>query len=116
VNDHRVFDSARPARAIHVRANANRLRKIGHPQSKIDEWITVLEESSAARFRSSETPAGAAARELVLTRPHSDQPTELATLKKAIELLDIAAESMVVADDHLPSRRFCGGEDALDSS
>jgi hypothetical protein len=99
-----------------VRADANRLGKISHPQSKIDEWITVLEESSAARFRPPETPTRAASRKLVLAGTHSDQSTEFATLKEPIELLDITAESMVVTDDHLPSRRFCGRENSLNST
>ena len=41
---------------------------------------------------------------------------ELATLEEPIELLHIAAETMIVSDDDLPARLFRGSENPLDAA
>ncbi|HEV8260031.1 MAG TPA: hypothetical protein VGQ19_04645, partial [Burkholderiales bacterium] len=45
--------------------------------------------------------------ELVLTGAHADDPSQLSSLKKAIQLLHVAAKTVVVAD-HNHSLRFLG--------
>src|SRR5947209_10833532 len=70
----------------------------------------MLEERTAARFGTSETPASASAGELILPRAYADQSAQLTALKESIELLDIAPEAMVVADDYLPARLLCRRE------
>ena len=116
VHQHRVFNRARTAGAIHVRANSHRFGKIGNPKRQIDERVTMLEESSATSLGSSEPPTCATRRELILTRPHTDEASELATLQEAIELLNVTAEAMVVADDDFAARLLSSGENAIDAA
>jgi hypothetical protein len=75
--------------------------------------IAVLEECSSASFGSPESPARATARELILACAHADQAAKLATLQKAVELLNVAAETMIVADHDLAARLLCRGQYTL---
>src|SRR5260221_3590123 len=56
MNEHGIFHPA-GTRTIHVRRHANRLGKVSEPQSEIEQWITMLEKSSATRFGLSESPS-----------------------------------------------------------
>jgi len=51
-----------------------------------------------------------------LSGTNADESTELAALQKSIELLDVAAEAMVVADDDLSSSLLCRGDNSLDAA
>src|ERR1700674_4707444 len=89
---------------------------IGQPQREIHQRVSMLEERPTARLRASEAPARSRARKLILTGSHAHHATELASLQKAIQLLDIGAESMFVSNDDLPARLFGGCQNPLDAA
>jgi hypothetical protein len=99
-----------------VSRHAHRLSEVCEPEGKIDERKSVLEESAAACFRAPKAPAGAACRELVLPGSNTDQPSELAALDESIELLDIAAEAVVVSHHYLAPSLLGGRENPFDAA
>ncbi len=115
MHQHHVFDWSRP-RLGHVSGDALWFRKIGKPESEIEKRIAVLKERAPARFSLPLTPALLSRPELVLSGAHADHVAKLATLKKASELLDVAAEPVIVADNNLAIGRFRGVEYAVDAA
>ncbi len=116
MHHHGIFDAACGSGAIHVRRHSNGFREIGDPEREINERITVLEECSSTCLGTPESPPGAGCRELILPRPHTDEAPQLTALQKAIELLYITAEAMVVADDDFSSGLLSRSENALDTT
>src|SRR4051812_39349287 len=116
MHDHRVFDGVRAPSTIEVRRHAHRLGKIRDPERKIDERIAVLEEGAAAGLWTPVPPTRATAGELILPRPDPDQPAQLAALQEPIKLLNVAAESVVVADDYFATSLLRRGENSLDTA
>ena len=93
--------------------NPYRLREIGEPEREIHQWISVLEKRATSRLCFAEPPSLLTRAELVMPRPHAEDSAQLTALKKAAELLHIAAESMVVSDDDHSFGLLRGGEDAI---
>src|SRR5947208_6956161 len=100
-------------RTMHVRRHANRLGKIGEPQCEVEQRITMLEKSSATCFGLSESPSLLRILELILSGSHAHDLSELATLQKSAKLLNIGAETMIVANDHHSSGFFGSGKYSL---
>ncbi len=98
VNEHHVLHRA-GARLVHVRRDPHRIGKIGKPEGKVEQRISVLKESSAASFGLVVAPS-LYRPELVLPRSHAQNAAELGPVQKSRELLYVAAEAMVVSDDH----------------
>src|SRR5689334_3729897 len=101
MDDHGILHRRRASSTIHVRRDAHGFREIRDPQREIDERVAVLEKRSATSFGTPESPSSATTGELILPSPHADQSAKLSTLKETIELLHIAAETVIVAHDDL---------------
>jgi hypothetical protein len=73
----------------------------------------MLEECSAARFRFSESPSLLRTLELVLSGAHANDSSELSTLQKSAELLNVGAEAMIVTDHYHSPGLFSGRKDSF---
>src|SRR6266498_4883662 len=114
VHEHRVFDGTW-SDTNHLRAHPHRLGEIAEPQRKVEQRVSKLEEHASAGFRSSEAPSLLRTPELVLPCPYSRDRLQLPALNKAIELLHVSAEAVVVADDYHATRGVRRLEDPLDT-
>lgn len=75
----------------------------------------MLEKRSAARFGFSESPSLLRTLELILSGSHAYDLSELATLEKSAELLNVGAEAMIVTNHHHSSGFFRGRKYSIDA-
>jgi hypothetical protein len=116
VNQSRLLDSACALAAIHVGRNTDGFREVIEPEREVEQREPGLEEDPAASLCTTMAPSLGAATQLVGSRAHAKEPSELPTAKEGIQRLHVAPEAMIVCDSDLPVRTGRRGEDALDTA
>jgi hypothetical protein len=97
MHEHRVFDSPR-LQSIHVRRNANRLRKIRQPEGKVNERISIFQKRASSCLRFAVAPSLVRRAKLILPGTHSHDASQLAALQETTQLLHVASEPVIVSD------------------
>ena len=113
LHEHRVLHGVLRARALEVRHHPLRLREVREPQGEVQQREPVVEERPASRLRATQPPP--LLRALVVIRAGADagELAQLAAAQEAGERLHVAAESIVVGDEHLRALSRGGVDDPL---